>query len=247
MMKRDVLTAVLMCALASIAGAQTATTVRLSGRAMDTSGAVLPGVTVTLTGASSRNAVTDADGRYVFTDLTPGYYMLTGTLAGFGTATRTVVAAAPGSFAMDLVLRLPCIFPDLLIEEGLPHTLASSNAVLYVRIEDAGRLVSVGDGGECVKGYEHRATVLDVVKAPRLTSDVIRLVHARNMGYRTGDEYILFLRRHSSGALVDFGLYAFPVINGRVRWTRDDLPGVIDGSAVRDVLEGLRRTLAMNQ
>jgi len=230
--------------LASGAYAQTAT-VRLSGRAMDSSGAILPGVTVTLTGPIPRQAVTDGDGQYVFTGLTPGAYTVTGTLPGFETGTRALVASTPGSFVADLVLRLRCIFPDLIITDGLPATLSVSDAVLYVRIEDTGRLVTVGESAGCVKGYEHRATVLDVVKAPRLASDVIRLLRARDTAYRTGDEYIVFLRRHSSGALIDFGAYAFPVINSRVRWTRSDLPGVIDGSPVRDVLEGLRNTLSM--
>jgi hypothetical protein len=205
----------------------------------------LPGVAVTLTGGSVRRAVTDGDGIYVFTDLAPGYYTLTGALPGFATATQSVVAAAPGSFAADLVLRLPCMFPDLVIEEGLPAKLSSSSAVVFVRIEDAGRLVSVGESGNCVKGYEHRATVLDVVKTARLTSDVIQLLRAKTTGYHVGDEYILFLRRHSSGALIDFGVYAFPVINGRVRWTRDDLPGIADGSPVAQVLDALRNALSM--
>src|SRR5687767_13247157 len=61
----------------------------LAGVVRDTSGAVLPGVTVE---ASSpvliekvRTAVTDDTGRYAIADLRPGTYRVTFTLAGFRT------------------------------------------------------------------------------------------------------------------------------------------------------------------
>jgi hypothetical protein len=213
---------------------------------MDSSGAALPGVTVTLTGAGTRQAVTDADGQYLFTDLRPGAYTLTATLAGFKAATRSFVAAAPGSFVVDFPLRLGCLSvvdPPLTVG-GLPTSIAAAAAVLYVRITDAGRAVRLADD-DCVEGYEHQATVLAVIKSPRLSSDAIRLVKAGRTSYSTGDELIVFLERHQSGAFIDFGWNVYPVQDGRVHWTRDDLPGVTDGSPVRQVLEGLRNTLSM--
>jgi Carboxypeptidase regulatory-like domain len=83
------LTAVLLFALVpGVAYAQAT----LSGVVRDTSGAVLPGVTVE---ASSpvliekiRSAVTDGTGRYQIVDLRPGAYQVTFTLPGFATVRR---------------------------------------------------------------------------------------------------------------------------------------------------------------
>src|SRR5215471_3558261 len=55
-------------------------TADLSGTVIDPSGAVVKGakVTVTLTSTgASRTAITDDDGHYTFTQLTPGRYKLT--------------------------------------------------------------------------------------------------------------------------------------------------------------------------
>jgi hypothetical protein len=227
--------------------------VRIAGRALDRAGFALPGVTVNVSGAITRQAVTDADGKYVFTDLAPGAYTLTAILPGFVAASRNVVAAAPGSFAVDFSLYLGCLSEIQLVVQGppLPITIAAVDAVLYVRVADAGRPVRLADG-DCVEGREHQATVLAIVKSPRLNSDTIRLVQeavtARARGraaYGAGDELIVFLQRHQSGAFVDFSHDVYAVRDGRVRWTRDDLPGVTDGSPVRQVLEGLRNTLSM--
>jgi len=244
-------TCVAMVAFALVSNAYAQTpAVRVSGRALDRSGAVLPGVTVTLVGSTTRTAVTDADGRYLFTDLPIGPYTVTAALPGFQTATRTLSAPAPGSFAVDVVLYLGCVsIIDRFVPSGLATSIAAADAVLHVRVTDAGRAVRLTDG-DCIDGQEHRATVLAVIKSPRLASDAIRLVHTNlnrtgAPSYRAGDELIVFLQRHGSGAFVDFGWDTFPVNNGRVRWTRSDLPGVIDGSPVRDVLEGLRNTLSM--
>ena len=54
-------------------------TAELSGRVTDTSGAVLPGVTVTMTQTdtqATRTAITDADGTYVISNLPTGPYRL---------------------------------------------------------------------------------------------------------------------------------------------------------------------------
>ena len=64
----------------------------LSGIVKDTSGAVLPGVTVEATSPSliekARTATTDGSGQYRITELTPGIYTVSFTLAGFATVKR---------------------------------------------------------------------------------------------------------------------------------------------------------------
>src|SRR5262245_13921095 len=64
----------------------------LTGVVTDTSGAVLPGVTVEARSPvlieQVRSAVTDETGRYRIVDLRPGNYSLTFALPGFATVVR---------------------------------------------------------------------------------------------------------------------------------------------------------------
>jgi len=65
----------------------------VTGTAVDTSGAKIPGVTVTLTGQGApRVAVTDGNGTYRFLGLDPGSYGLTAALDGFSTVEQPVVS-----------------------------------------------------------------------------------------------------------------------------------------------------------
>ena len=67
----------------------------LTGVVKDSSGAVLPGVTVEAASAAliekSRSAVTDGTGQYRLTELLPGSYTVTFTLTGFNTVRRESV------------------------------------------------------------------------------------------------------------------------------------------------------------
>ncbi len=78
----------LAMALAPGASAQSA----ITGIVSDTSGAVLPGVSVEVASPAlieqTRTAVTDASGAYRVTDLRPGTYKVSFTLAGFNTFIR---------------------------------------------------------------------------------------------------------------------------------------------------------------
>src|SRR5712691_6139684 len=70
------------------------TTADLVGTIKDSSGAVVPGVTVALTNEAtgvSRSATTSGGGTYIFTSLQPGRYTLTAELAGFRKVDRTGV------------------------------------------------------------------------------------------------------------------------------------------------------------
>ena len=77
-----------ICLIPSVVFAQAS----LNGVVRDTSGAVLPGVTVEASSAAliekTRSAVTDSSGQYRIEDLRPGSYVVTFTLAGFSTVRR---------------------------------------------------------------------------------------------------------------------------------------------------------------
>ena len=82
---------VVACAVAGggVAFAQTGT---IAGLVKDSSGAILPGVTVETSSTAliekTRTAVSDSQGQYKIIDLPPGTYAVTFTLAGFSVVKR---------------------------------------------------------------------------------------------------------------------------------------------------------------
>src|SRR2546426_12016488 len=90
--------AVLIGLLPLTAGAQQAS--GIAGAVRDTSGAVLPGVTVEAASPALiqkvRTAVTDGAGRYNIVDLRPGTYVVTFTLTGFSTVKREGIVLTGG-------------------------------------------------------------------------------------------------------------------------------------------------------
>lgn len=91
----------------------------IGGTVMDTSGAVLPGASVTLsspqgTVGSNQEAITDGRGAYQFQRLVPGTYIVRAQLTGFRTAEqRNIVVTADATARADLVL------PIGQLEEGV--------------------------------------------------------------------------------------------------------------------------------
>src|ERR1043166_8380862 len=95
--------AVLVCLLASThafaQGGGASTTGSINGKVVDSSQAVLPGVTVTVASPSLmgvQTAVTDAGGNYRFPALPPGTYTVTFELPGFNTLKRENIQIAMG-------------------------------------------------------------------------------------------------------------------------------------------------------
>src|SRR4051812_48903700 len=95
---RICLIAVLCCLGGGAARAQNSG--GIMGLVKDSSGAVIPGVTVEASSPAliehSRTAVTDSQGRYSVVDLRPGTYAVTFTLSGFETVKREGVALSAG-------------------------------------------------------------------------------------------------------------------------------------------------------
>src|SRR6187402_2781077 len=81
----------------------------IAGTVRDTSGALLPGVTVEASSPAliekARTAVTDGSGQYQVINLRPGTYVITFTLSGFSTVRREgieLTAAAVSNINADL-------------------------------------------------------------------------------------------------------------------------------------------------
>src|SRR5688500_12366708 len=88
------LTAAVMFIIPATAAAQVGQTAVLIDTVTDSSGAAIPGATVTVTSPSmiggSRSVVTEADGTYRFPALAPGTYEVTYELQGFTSSKREV-------------------------------------------------------------------------------------------------------------------------------------------------------------
>src|SRR5438105_1150232 len=97
-----VCSAVLSLAVWAPLAAQTAATGTVEGLVTDATGAVLPGVTVTVRNIDtnvSRDVTTDGSGRYRAAALQPGRYEVTGVLSGFEVRPITNVQVLVGQTA----------------------------------------------------------------------------------------------------------------------------------------------------
>lgn len=101
---RIVALAIAIVALAVPASAQVFTG-RIDVKVADSTGAVLPGVTVELTGQERHSAVTDASGEAHFLNLAPGTYNVSAKLQGFGDyANNNIPVTAGGSVPLRVTL-----------------------------------------------------------------------------------------------------------------------------------------------
>src|SRR5262245_31592946 len=88
-----------MTAGPALAQAVGATTGAINGKVSDTTGGVMPGVTVTISSSSMqgvRTAVTNEEGAYRFPAIPPGDYKITYELAGFATVTHEGIRVGLG-------------------------------------------------------------------------------------------------------------------------------------------------------
>jgi hypothetical protein len=114
---------ILLCLLLSPAIASAQAT--LSGTVRDSSGAVLPGVSVEATSPALiervRSATTDGSGQYRITDLPPGAYSLTFTLSGFNTVKREgVTVSGSGVIPISIELAVGTLSETLTVSGEAP-------------------------------------------------------------------------------------------------------------------------------
>jgi iron complex outermembrane recepter protein len=104
---RLLLVSLLIAGLPLVAAAQNQTG-RIAGVVTDTTGGVMPGVTVSAKGPANvlKTTVTDASGRYTFDTLAPGSYVVSFELAGFATQSSTVAVTASQSATVDVKLQI---------------------------------------------------------------------------------------------------------------------------------------------
>jgi hypothetical protein len=109
------------------------TTGEIIGRVTDEQGAVLPGVTVTLSGAGVAGTpvvVTPETGTYRFPLLPPGTYDLEYTLGGFNTLKRTAIPVSVGATVeLEIKLTVGALTEALTVKGEAPVVNASSAEV----------------------------------------------------------------------------------------------------------------------
>lgn len=111
--------ALLGLSFAGPATAQTPATGSITGKVADAQGAVLPGATVTVTGAAvrgARTAQTDGAGVYRIAALPAGDYSVAATLSGFKkTEQKSVTVAVGARVSVDLVLELGGLSEEVIV------------------------------------------------------------------------------------------------------------------------------------
>src|SRR5450830_1812005 len=112
-----------MVALGAFAQSVNFTTGSIAGKVTDTSGAPLPGVTVTTTSLDTgltRNTYTDKDGVYDFNLLPPGNYKVVAELAGLGSVRMPKTTVLLGSTTkVDLKLA-PAVAETITVTAATP-------------------------------------------------------------------------------------------------------------------------------
>lgn len=105
----------------------------VEGTVMDSSGGVLPGVSLTLKNAETgteRNAIADGDGRYRFPALQPGTYTLTAALAGFASEERRGIVLTIGlEVRQDFTLQLSSMSENVTVVAEAPVVDVSKSEV----------------------------------------------------------------------------------------------------------------------
>jgi hypothetical protein len=125
---------VILLMTASTAWAQA--TAQMSGTVRDESGAVLPGVTVTVTQTNTglvRTAVTDGNGAYLLTNLPLGPYRFEAALQGFKSYVQTgIVLQVGGTPTVNAVLAVGSLEEAVTVEAAAPIVDIKSSGISSV-------------------------------------------------------------------------------------------------------------------
>ncbi|MGH9199860.1 MAG: carboxypeptidase regulatory-like domain-containing protein, partial [Vicinamibacterales bacterium] len=116
---------VLLALLGAAPAAAQSTTGTITGRALDSSGGVLPGVDVAIASPAmiggARHAVTDSLGTYRFTQVPPGTYSVTFFLTSFKTLTiEGVVVNAGASMTLNGPMQLDALAEAITVTSSTP-------------------------------------------------------------------------------------------------------------------------------
>ena len=202
------LVAVAAAAAPNTARAQNAARARdgaLSGTVTDTTGLVLPGVTVetrsTADAGKVRTVVSDATGRFTFPALAPGTYDVTFLLSGFGVEVRSgVVVGAAGATTLDV--ELAAQFEERVVVVGSraqPRSVTESAVPI-----DAIPYDDVASQGSTDIGDQLRTLVPSYNVNPQPVGDAARIIRPANLRGLAPDHTLVLVngRRRHRGAVI---------------------------------------------
>ena len=234
-------------ALVAVAVAGCSAPGTVAGRATDMEGRGMANVRVVVDGLKTHvEQQTDASGAFRVADLAPGAYVVTLDRPGFAGEKRdTVQVTRGGTTSLTVPLHPACLEEGSYTDGGIAWALRAAEAVVYLRIdtvEPPDRWIS---NDLCVVGTDHTATVVNLLNMDTSAGSVkekIHVVRDGREGFPAGTEYIAFIRWEPAIGRyrpVAGPLFMIPVKDGRVVWTRTDVPGVRDGDPVSKAMAAL--------
>ena len=204
-MRRMLRTALLLVMVApGIAAAQDAV---LSGTVTDSTGLLLPGVTVEVRSTAddqAHTAVTDGTGTFTITDLPAGSYAVTFSLSGFRTVVRDGVAVVVGATA-TLDVELPVQLEERVVVVGSraqPRSVTESSVPI-----DAIPFQDVISQGATTLDYQLRTLIPSFNVATHPISDAATLVRPATLRNLAHDHTLVLVngkRRHRSSVVAWF-------------------------------------------
>ena len=194
-MRRALLVLAMAAAVLTVAAAASAqATAQLSGTIRDESGAVLPGVTVTVTQTGTgftRTAVTSGTGAYVLPNLPLGPYRFEASLQGFRTYAQTgIVLQVGGSPVLNATLVVGELAESVTVDAATPLVDVQSAGISEV--VDNARIVELplnGRNAVLLVVMAGAAVNTGDVSGQRNRSDSVAI--SVGGGLRTGVAYVL--------------------------------------------------------
>lgn len=236
-----------LCAsvVADRAGHAQAPTGRIIGIVSDITGAVLPGVTLVLTGdGMARKTVADGEGRFAFDALPANAsYTVQALLEGFRPATQDRLLVQPGeTTTTGFALRVGCLVEYQQVVEAPLDQLLKVDAVVHVRVVADSHLVVIPTDDCDIRSHQTSATILGVGAVsrgewkPGATVEI-----ASDDSLKAGTEYLAFLKYRDIVQRFTLGsYYAAEVIDGRVGWLPQEELGFRDKAPIAYALARTR-------
>ena len=202
--------AVVLLSLAGAAlapGAALAQDGAVSGTVTDTTGLVLPGVTVEARGAPGGpvlTAATDGAGAFTIGGLEAGAYELTFTLPGFQTVVRTAAVGAGAAAAVDVEMAVELAERVVVLgTRAQPRSVTESQVPI-----DAIPFEDVMSQGATTLDYQLRNLIPSFNVATHPISDAATLVRPASLRNLSHDHTLILVngkRRHRSSVIAWFG------------------------------------------
>lgn len=146
----------------------------VSGTLRDASGAVLPGVELTLTQVASPtrySAFSDAGGRFAFRNVPPGRYELVASLPGFAALRIDLTLAAGQDVQRDLMMRIGSVMESIKVVCGAAVAALPS-----------------GGSDNTVLAYDRRAATTRLFTMPHATPGTPPMLAAQGVPIRVGGQ-----------------------------------------------------------